>query len=210
MRTLPVLLNLSGSVNSLFANTAFEGKRRLPSKEFETDTFVRREDNYTKAYKTLVLNAHNAKREDSSAKIGNPDVQFLLDIKDYNKFRAIISAPVEIPKRGGSEEQTNIFFYTDENATRRLAKRLNNNGDRAVLKKLLSYRNQSRDTLFHKIAEEDDVKKARALKENLSVKEFKRFMQANNCYYETPYSIAKENNGSLKTFLEPLFEEESL
>lgn len=53
------------------------------------------------------------------------------------------------------------------------------------------------------------LKKIQAIQNNLSVKEFKRFMKTRNCSYDTPYSLAQENNGNLEKLLRPLFAEDN-
>ncbi len=103
----------------------------------------------------------------------------------------------------------NLFYYTDANATKKLANGLNQNGDRALLKKLLMQPvGHSEGTVFHKIAKEDDIKKLQALKDSFSAKEFKKFMFAKNVYFESPYGIVQENGGQLKPFLKKIFEGE--
>ncbi len=136
------------------------------------------------------------------------DIKFLLDIKDYNKFRSIITAPVEI-ERTLRTDKLNIFFFTDAQATNQIAKRLNKNGDRKLLKELLmQQRGFDGQNVFHELAEEDEVKKLQVLKNNLSIKEFKRFMKSKDDFHRTPYSIAQERNNNVKALAEPLFMDE--
>ena len=174
----------------------------------EEDTFTKRDDTYTKRYKELMKNADAAVRKSESRKppLTTRDINFLLEIKDYDKFKALITSPIVISK-GGVNMESNIFFYTNADATKKLVKKLN---DRTVLKKLLAQRTGYDDrTVFFNIAQNDDAKKAKALQEGLSAKEFKRFMSTRDYLYETPYSIAQEKGGALKALLDPIFADET-
>lgn len=208
MKVLGVSLNSSiGGTSPLF-NGKRNSKYARKTSGLEQDSFQQREDKNTKAYRTLIMGAYEAERNKANIKLKTSDIRFLLDIKDYEKFRSIISTPVTI-KKTVDEEKRNIFFYTDASATRTLAKKLNENGDRALLKKLLMQTaGYSENTVFHKMAKEDDIKKVQALKDSLSAKEFRRFMCAKNLYFESPYGIVQENGGQLKPFLNKLFEGE--
>lgn len=199
-------------ISKVNLSPAFGVKSKTHKKEndIQKDTFVRN-DSYTKQYKTLILNASRAQREAAENetefdKLNSNDIKFLLDIKDYDKFKAIISTPVE-EERGYGTDELNIFFFTDAKAANQLAKRLNKNGDRVLLKKLLmQQRGYDGKTVFHNIAEQDDIEKAHALKNNLSIKEFKKFMKAKDDYGTTPYSIAQDEDNRIKALAEPLFE----
>ncbi len=204
MRIAPVALN-NVSIMS------FERKKRAAFSipvQAEEDTFSRREDTYTKRYKELLREANRKMRLDDVQKtyISAKDIEFLMEIKDDKKFKSLITMPVAASDKN-DEEFINIFLFTDADATRKLAKRL---GDRTALKKLLSQKYGYGDrTVFFAIAENDDVKKAKALQENLSAKEFKKFMSAKDYLYETPYSIAQEKDGALKALLDPIFASET-
>ena len=208
MRIAPLGLNVTGS-----SSFSFEGRQRVrtftPDEIVqEQDTFLKREDNYTKKYRELIKDAGMAmiKAETNEPSLSTDDINFLLEIKDYEKFRALITAPVTVP-RGRGNMETNIFFYTDAAATKKLVKKLN---DRAALKKILTQRIwDDNRTVFFNIAQNDDVKKAKALQEGLSAKEFKKFMSAKNDLYESPYSVAKEQKGALKAYLDPIFADET-
>ncbi len=203
MRIAPVAFSSTNLIT-------FEGKKKASfptSVQAEHDTFSTREDTYTKKYKELVREANKSVRYDGTqtSYISTKDVEFLLEIKDDKKFKSLITTPVAISD--DSEEFVNIFLFTDADATRKLAKRL---GDRQALKKLLTQRYGYGDgTVFFAIARNDDVKKAKALQENLSAKEFKKFMSAKDYLFESPYSIAKEKNGALKAMLDPIFADET-
>lgn len=204
------ILSVSINRNNPNYSNALAGKARNRSAknnfDLKQDTFAKREDRYTKAYKALVTKAYSAERNEQNIKIQTSDIQFLLDIKDYDKFREILSTPVVI--KGFLQDETrNLFFYTDANATRELAKRLNQNGDRVLLKKLFMQTTYfEKENVFHKTAKEDDTEKMSALKDNLSMKEFKKFIHTPNIYGETPYSTAEENCGDLMTFFDKLFD----
>lgn len=208
MKILPISLNIS--------KEAVFGKKhpkKAPALPQETeDVFVKREDNYTKKYKELVLNADKAyqnaktdKDENKKPPLSTADIKFLLDIKDYDKFKTLITTPV-ILKQHEEEERTNIFFYTNADATKQLAKKLN---DRSTLKKLLLQRTgRHNNTVFHDMAANNHIKKAKVLQQFISAKEFKKFFQSNNYCYDTPYSICEEKNNDLYKYIRPLFIEE--
>ncbi len=204
MRIAPLGLN-----GIKLSNISFDGRkstRFYNTADIGEDTFSAREDGYTKRYKELLKKAHAAtyRSENKKPSLNSGDVAFLLEIKDEEKFRNLVMTQIPVSIRG-ENTKTNLFFYTDANATRKLIKRLN---DREALKKLLSQKHNSR-TVFFTIAQNDDVKKAKALQEGLSSKEFKRFMSAKDYLYETPYSVAQEKNGALKTLLDPIFADET-
>jgi len=204
MRIAPVSLD-----GIKLLNTSFEGRkstRFFDTADISKDTFCAREDGYTRRYKELLNNAHNATYKIGSKKpcLNSGDIAFLLEIKDDEKFRSLVTTPVPVLLHGKSTD-TNIFFYTDANATRKLVRRLD---DRGALKKLLSQKHDGR-TVFFAIAQNDDIKKAKALQEGLSAKEFKRFMSARDVLYGTPYSVAQEKNGALKAMLDPIFADET-
>lgn len=207
MRIAPISLNT-------VSQSAFLGKRKPvdTTEPFQTaneaDVFVKREDNYTKKYKELLSRANDETRlsKDYAPCINLEDIEFLLEIKDDKKFKNLVTTPVSAMVRG-DEADINIFFFTDAKATAKLAKRL---GDRQALKKLLSQKTPYNSrTVFFTIAQNDDVEKAKALRKNLSAKEFKRFMSARDYLYDTPYSIAQEKNGALKAMLDPIFADET-
>ncbi len=208
MNIAPVSLSLISKTTAL---PAFGVKSKTHKKEnsIQKDIFVKN-DGYTKQYKALVLKSNRAEREAAENetefdKLNSNDIKFLLDIRDYDKFKAVISTPVEEEKWDGTDK-LNIFFFTNADATGQLAKRLNKNGDRVLLKKLLmQQRGYGGKTVFHDIAKQDDIKKAHALKNNLSVKEFKKFMKAKDDYGITPYSIAQDEDNRVKALVEPLF-----
>ncbi len=219
MKILPVSLNFNN------INETFSGRKTKNRQFFDTtdminakstnnipDTFVKRDDKYAKAYSALIKKAYFEAREEDGDQtpIKSTDIKFLLDIKDYDKFKAIITTPVIIPTKNNGIKIESIFFYTDADATRQLARKLNKNGDRELLKSLLMKKTgYNNNTVFHKMAEGDNIKKTRALQDNLSVKEFKRFMKIKNYSYDTPYSLAQENNGNLEKLLRPLFAEDN-
>lgn len=128
------------------------------------DTFVKRDDKYAKAYSALIKKAYFEAREEDGDQtpIKSTDIKFLLDIKDYDKFKAIITTPVIIPTKNNEIKIESIFFYTDADATRQLARKLNKNGNREILKSLLMKKTgYNNDTVFHQIARNDSAKKYR-------------------------------------------------
>lgn len=218
MKILPVSLNFNNI-------EAFKGRKAKSGQFFDTaeiinaknpdnisDTFTKRNDKYTKAYKSLIQKAYFEAREEDGDKtpIKSSDIKFLLDIKDYDKFKTIITTPVSIQARGRKDIIESMFFYTDADATRQLAKKLNKNNDRSTLKNLLMKRaGYNDDTVFHQIARNDNIKKAQALRDNLSVKEFKRFMRVRNYSFDTPYSLAQKTDGNLKNLIMSLFADDN-
>lgn len=218
MKISPVTLNFNN------VNETFSGRKTKTSQFFDTaemintkstdnipDTFIKRDDKYAKAYNALIKKAYFEAMEDDEDKtpIKSDDIKFLLNIKYYDKFKAIITTPVIIPTKNDEIKIESIFFYTDATATRQLARKLNTNSDRKLLKNLLMKKiGHNNTTVFHQIAQADDVRKACALQDNLSVKEFKRFMKTKNHSYDTPYSLAQEKNGNLEKLLRPLFAED--
>lgn len=193
-------------INNIAAS-AFGGRKTYTTTPLKTeDTFTKREDKYTKTYKALVLKAYSTEKSKRPYEITVADIRFLLDIRDYNKFKNILSTPVTI-KTPSKEFKTNILFYTNPCATVQIAKRLNENGDKEVFKRLLSQKTgDDEDTVLHNVARKDYVAKATAIRESLSLKEFKNFINAKNKYRESAYSIAEKKNGELIGYLEPFFE----
>lgn len=204
MNIMPVSLNLMPKTT---AYPAFGTKNKLYNTKAgnEQDTFIKRDDKYTKTYRALIKKAAAAQKDNERFQLGAGDVRFLLDIKDYDKFRTVISTPIE-EKTWRGTDRLNIFFFADAQAASKLAARLKQNGDKKILLNLLMQkRGNSGRNVFHDIAEQDDINKANALKSNLSVKEFRRFMKSKDDFHISPYSIAQDKNNRVKALAEPLF-----
>lgn len=136
MNIAPVSLSLISKTTAL---PAFGVKSKTHKKEngIQKDIFVKN-DGYTKQYKALVLKSNRAEREAAENetefdKFNSDDIQFLLDIRDYDKFKAVISTPVEEEKWYGTDK-LNIFFFTDADTTGQLAKRLTKTATGCFLK----------------------------------------------------------------------------